>query len=569
MGTFKNIKYKIRSRVSDIHGWHLAGLLSLIFSICMCFGRQLDTTENVDFRNGRMWLFIVGMAVVVTVGVHILWHLLRYFENRINRLRTLKKEKDIIENNTEENAFLRIIRWCRVHSSVTTFLVLLICWLPILLGVYPGFFVYDAQDEVLQVITRQFTTHHPLSHELLLGGILQAFHKLTGSYNLGIFVYTLCQAILCSAGFTYILHFLKKKGANIIFRLVMLLYYAFFPVIDMFVLCSAKDTIFALALSLMLTALYEMSNNREGFFKDIKSLLLFAASSVVMLLFRRNGLYAFLLVALIMLIAYRKYFVKLLLTFAVILACFWGIDHSLTQMTGADTSESREYMTVIIQQLARTYKYSPEMFTDEDGETLYEILDEDTLKLYRAKLSDPVKAGFNDKAFNENPSKYLELWFRIGLKKPFSYINAWLMTSYGYWYPDTVVDVYSGNTVFTYTYEDCSYFGYEVEEPGFRDSKIPAIDEYFRRLSLEVNFEKIPVVNWFFAPGGIFWITCFMFGYLLYRKNNTGRLPYIMLFAVWLTFLLGPTFLPRYVVFFWFALPVTVYIPFIRNKQEQ
>lgn len=47
--------------------------------------------------------------------------------------------------------------------------------------------------------------------------------------------------------------------------------------------------------------------------------------------------------------------------------------------------------------------------------------------------------------------------------------------SYGFWYPDTVIDVYSDNSVFTFTYKDSSYFGYEVEEPGFRDSRIPCL----------------------------------------------------------------------------------------------
>lgn len=40
-----------------------------------------------------------------------------------------------------------------------------------------------------------------------------------------------------------------------------------------------------------------------------------------------------------------------------------------------------------------------------------------------------------------------------------------------------------GNTVFTFTYKDNSYFGYEVEQPGVRESKIPWLDEVYRKLS--------------------------------------------------------------------------------------
>ena len=33
-------------------------------------------------------------------------------------------------------------------------------------------------------------------------------------------------------------------------------------------------------------------------------------------------------------------------------------------------------------------------------------------------------------------------------------------------------------------------------------------------------------------------------------------LPFLPVFLLWLTVLLGPTYLPRYVLFFWYALPL-------------
>ena len=139
-----------------------------------------------------------------------------------------------------------------------------------------------------------------------------------------------------------------------------------------------------------------------------------------------------------------------------------------------------------------------------------------------------------------------------------SYINAWLVNSYGFWYPDTVIDVYSGNTVFTFTYADSSYFGYEVEEPGFRDSKIPWLDEAYRKLALEISQEKIPIYSMLYSPGGIFWGIAFVFAYVLYRKKYDLVIPYLMVLIVWLTVLLGPTYLPRYVLIFWFGMPLFV-----------
>ena len=59
-----------------------------------------------------------------------------------------------------------------------------------------------------------------------------------------------------------------------------------------------------------------------------------------------------------------------------------------------------------------------------------------------------------------------------------------------------------------------------------------------------------------YSPGGIFWGIAFVFAYMLYRKKYHIVVPYLMILIVWLTVILGPTYLPRYVLIFWFAFPV-------------
>lgn len=48
-------------------------------------------------------------------------------------------------------------------------IILFLCWLPVFLAVYPGFFAYDATDELQEVLTGQYVTRHPLLHVLMLG----------------------------------------------------------------------------------------------------------------------------------------------------------------------------------------------------------------------------------------------------------------------------------------------------------------------------------------------------------------------------------------------------------------
>lgn len=49
-------------------------------------------------------------------------------------------------------------------------LILLICWTPAWLSLFPGAFAYDAYSEWEQIKNGMVTAHHPVIHVLLLGG---------------------------------------------------------------------------------------------------------------------------------------------------------------------------------------------------------------------------------------------------------------------------------------------------------------------------------------------------------------------------------------------------------------
>ncbi len=537
---------EMRSESKQISGRSLliAGIFSLLFSTAILFGARLDSVENVDIRDVTLWLQLAAFTVIFTGITLLLWRLAD--ARRGGGLSYVGKKIDKITH---------VFNMTDAQADVAAFLFLLLCWLPVFLAVYPGFFVYDAQDEYIQVATRTFSTHHPLVHVLLLGGVICGVHKLTGSYNLGIACYTAFQMALAAGGFTFLFSYLRKKGVSRVLRLLGLVWLGLFPTVVMFTLCSAKDALFTLALLLLLVCLLEMGTG-ESFFSSRGWRLLFAGSGAAMMLLRNNGFYAFLVMVPILLILKKGRRGQLLVLSACAVAGCFVVNGGLKTALHADDSEYQEILTVPIQQLARTYKYAPEVFSKEDREILYEVLNEEALSLYTPRLSDPVKYRFDNGAFAENKGRYAALWLRIGMKKPLIYLNAWWMTSYGFWYPNTVINVYGGNTVFTFTYQDNSYFGYEVELPGVRESRIPWLDEVYRKLSLEVWKEKIPVVSWLFSPGAMFWLYAFLFAWLLRNRRYGIMYPFLPIFLLWLTVLLGPTYLPRYVLFFWYALPL-------------
>lgn len=548
--SLKNIDIKER------RGLRIAGILSFIFTVAMLFGVRLDTEGSVNFKDWKLWISIPILTCFFTIPIRRIWGIMENIAEKKDGHAQCIKLPNIPE---------KIIK----YESLITYLFLIACWIPVFLAVYPGFFVYDAQAEYVQVAAREFSTHHPLVHVLMLGGIICAVHKFTGSYNLGIACYMIVQMLTVAGVFVYLINWLKRKKASGIIRFGAVIYFALFPVIVMFAMCSTKDTIFTTALLLLLICMTEMCMHPERFFNSKLQMTLFIFSALTTSLFRKNAAYAFAVMTLVLLIYYKKYLKKMIIITAVIFAAFFVIDKAVIAALNAEKAGNQEMLTVPVQQLARAYKLNKEAFDEEDINALHEILPEEALELYTPKSSDPVKYHFQNDAYEADKFKYIKLWAKIGAKKPFTYINAWLINSYGFWYPDTVIDVYTGCIKFTFVYQDSSYFEYETEQPGVRESRIPWLDEVYRQLSLEIAKEKIPIISMLFSPGFLFWCYAFAFGYAVYRKRYHILIPYIMVFLVWLTMLLGPTYLVRYVLILWFALPLFISVTFEEKRFEK
>ncbi len=510
-------------------------LLSFAFLLCMAWGRMLDDKGYLDMRDIRGW---AAPVLTAPYAAMLLYKIYADME-AVLCVRRAQTALDAAPASRTELA--------------RYFIFLTVCWGIVLLGVFPGFFVYDAADELLEVITRQFTTHHPLLHVLYLGGVVQAGYKLFGDYNAGILLFSLLQTALFACGIVYMAARMHILGFGRQFCRIVIAFMGLFPVIPMCVLCSAKDSIFALVVLLWVLESYEVFR-----FPGKRIGARWILWSVLLCLLRHNALYALLVTGGVLAFISKERRKGVLVSLLVGVAAAEFVSFGLAGAFGAQASGHQELLTVPIQQLARTWQLAPETFSDAEKQKLYEYLPAPYLARYRDKLSDGVKIGFVNEAYEAAPAGFWRLWFTGLTRAPASYLDAWLLTSYGYWYPDTVIDVYAGNTVYTYTYGENAYFGYETEQPGARASLIPAIGNFYRRLSLEIYKEKLPVISLLFSPGFMLWGMLFCLGYLVKTRGFQGILPYMILVFMVATLLLGPTFLPRYVFFLWFCIPFMI-----------
>lgn len=507
---------------------------SVVLSVALHMGTQLELHENVDFTSIKLYVGSLCLALFLAPIINGLWN--AFFEHNLTKK---KDEKP-----------LRLI---------SVWFVIFALWIPTFLALYPGAFVYDATDEYIEVISRGFSMHHPLIHVLLLGGMVHLGEYLGLGANIGIAVYTLLQMLIFSWTLAYVIVKLQSFGVGKRVLLGIIVVLGVFPIFPMYAVCSAKDTLFTSAFILITVLLIQFVREDKSFFD--KRTILFVVASVAMMLLRNNGAYAYIVAipftALCLLSGIdKKSWAKLAILMLLSVVLYKGSEYCLKLATHASDSEHQEMLTVPIQQLARVYKYSPESFDAEDRASLYNILPENYLITYTPRCSDVLKSGFDNIQYAKHKGRYIKLWFKIGMKKPLIYLNAWLVNCYGYWYPDAINNVYGGNQMYTFQYRDSSYFGFETEPPGVRHSLFPLLEKLYRNISLEIFQQKVPVISMLFAPGFVFWLFAWVFVGLMRQKLWGYLIAYVPILLLIGTVLLGPTVLVRYALILWCVLPI-------------
>ena len=565
-------------------------IFGILFSAAIVTGYQLETYDHLTLSSISGILVFIGLSLIVGTLVPFGWKYLdRIYDKRSGITSKQKIDNgsitDILSDKMPDKESQRAGSKSKISAFfsyfdmvsdkkywLTIWGILIVLQIPVMLAEFPGFFCYDAQDELNQVLTRTFSTHHPLVHVLILGGNIALGHKLTGSWNVGICFHLTMQMLFMTGVFAYALTFLRKNIAiksvdeasgNInyrgkkVYRTIAVLFFGLFPTIVMYTLCSTKDGLFSTFLLLLVIELMKLLSDTENFFKLKRHIFLLILSAMMMSLLRHNGFYAYIVFIPFGVFALRKYYKKVLILFIIPVILSVVIESGLTAALNADSSEHQEMITVSIMQLARTWRYTPEDFSEEDKEVLLSFLSERALGTYEIRAADYMKSFFDNAEYDENSGAYWKLWAKMMVSHPMTYINAWFLTCYPYWYPFAVINPYRGHQMPHFTYEDSSYFEYEVEPPGERHTlAFGFIDKLYYKMSLTPFQQKTPIVSLLFSMGFYFWVWMYFAFYTITKRKLMVCLPLMPVFLTWLTLMLGPVALIRYMLILWYITPL-------------
>ena len=519
----------------DIRFLSISLVLGILFSIFWVWGAQLQKDGAVVFGNPMTYVHtLVGcIPFALLAGL-----VLKGFE-KVGYV-PCKQQK-----------------WRPVLYFGLSVCILLAVWLPQLLGVYPGFFCYDANQQWDMYQTGTITAHHPPLHTLLLGMVMDPVYRLTGAFNKAVAAYSLVQMIVCALCFAYALTWMGRKRLPMVFRILALCWFALFPTNVILVFSVTKDTLFGALFTVFITMLIEVLEEPEKklgqwYFVGSWIVVTFLAATM-----RNNAVYVMVLFVPVLLWVLRRHWKRVLVYVAGLVLMFGLYKGPFYGAFVTEGISDREFLSVPTQQMMRVYFTEGDKLSAEEKDIIHSLYGDFAFQYYHPKISDAVKTHFKADVFLEH---YIPFWADLGLRFPELYVNSFLQNNYGFWYPRaTLTMAYDG------------WEGYLVcrnNYPAQSNSLIPPIGKYlelFEKSSLVTG--KSPTVI-FFAPATFFWIVLLVFAYKFWKKEWVGVLVLVPVILLWLTFLLGPVVLVRYVSFLFNLFPVVLALIFTEKDAE-
>lgn len=389
-----------------------------------------------------------------------------------------------------------------------------------------------------------------------MGGIITWGYRVFGTLSAGVFVYSCFQMCLCALTFAYSLYFIYQKTCRRALVGIGFFFYGFSPTIAMFSMSTTKDVLCSLCALLTSLLVFAMLEEEEAFFQGWRRPAALLVCGILASLFRKNIIYAVIVFAVIcvLLAKERK---KVLFLFAGMIAGFFLASAALEGVLEAEKGGAAEVYSIPLQQIGYLcHTVGEEAFTAEEQAFLEKLADRSTWENYSPFIADNIKNSMHTDFFEEHKAEFLLLWAKKGLQYPGKYIRAFGNLTYQAWYPGTVV-----------SQEEIYYFDFVgINFPLEKTSYFPALTEFYRKISLEFFYQRVPVVRLLFSTGFMLWVLLLALLRGVYEKQKMTVGMTLFAACICLTCLAGPVSLVRYYLILFYGFPVYLAILFYQKK---
>jgi len=312
---------------------------------------------------------------------------------------------------------------------------------------YPGNMTEDTFTQISEMVSGDFSNFNTFWHTMIFRGIMTIGYTLFSDLSAAAAFFCTLQALMLCGAFTHCLMTMYHYGIPKPFVFGAFLIYAFVPYNIALSITIWKDVLFAAGCLLLISSWLRVL---KSFGNQLWNYFVFTLGSLLFILSRTIGWMIYLVTFLLVIFVCRKNR-KFLILMASLALCGWALLNPVLTAMQIPGSDSVESLSIPIQQVSRVIVDGSSL-SDADSELLSHVVDLDEVpSLYISWLSDPMKEEIRSKDlsyFESHLSDYVNLWIRLGLKHPASYLKAWIDQTKGYWnagydyflYAETITD---------------------------------------------------------------------------------------------------------------------------------
>ena len=482
--------------LNRFHNWHRFSASAFFVALLLVFwgitGYCIDTTAGERFfisnSRGVVYRFLLYLALTV-----VAYTLIVTFYGRLDAAR---------RKSCEASAP------CRLYAVVAFFTILL-CWMPFLIGNYPGSVAYDSLSQLKQFdgVTK-LDASNPVLVTVIFGSLFRVGRAL-GNDNTGVFLIVAFQTGLCAFAMAQMCKYIYQSTSSKKLYGLAVGFYALVPIWGGASQTVLKDVVhlgfFLLFLQYMARIVFAPDSFPCNIKGCIAKLIIFACLTGL----SRKAAEAIVILSMVAVYLYLRKQApdrKALLGKSVLCVCgvFLAFNIFISCAPDVQSPAEKENYSLPFQQIARYCKQYGDEMSEEEIAIVDQVLDfEVIITEYDPSSSDPVKATFHSTA-----SEMHEFWkqyVRLGFKHPDVYLKHILNGVYKYFYPFS-----SGNCAYrhyialdkTNVSGEPYYDAYYVNETAMN-----SLASYF------AQWENELLLNLLIGPGLYMWLFILCFGY--------------------------------------------------------
>lgn len=550
-------------------------VLSVMISFCILVGKSFVKYSNFWMFTASAVQLVKCLAVLIAYSIFI--------SVLVSYIRHFIRGKNFFETETKTSGILYLL--FEKHPFLTPYLLIMAVWLPFVIIFYPGFLMGDMVAQILMSfnlenhfghqVTRPnpeiwVTNQHPVLHTAIVGICMRIGYLFTDSDNFGYFLYTFLQTNILAATFAYALSFLTKLKTAYFVRVSILAFYVIHPIFFTYAILGTKDTYFTCLVMIWLITVSKMVYDRKGEGISKKDLIIYFASLIGCVLFRKNAYYMLLVSIPFLFVVIKRMRKVMLVSLIVVIAVQTLYIDVFLKVTEIADGSAKDMFSIPFMQTARYIRDHEEDITAEEKAAIEGVLDYDHIKeKYFPLKSDSVKYTYKNERTDEEFQAYVKAWFEMFLKHPICYVEATVENTYGYY-------CFLEEPVKNWHYSQITSNRQRQREQLTKHFDIHFLEETrLLRAAITVGhrlFVNLPIIRNVMQSALYFWITIFVAFEYLKKKRFRELGLYLPLLLLLGTCILSPvngSIYFRYVVPIAFPLPVLLAISLRYKKIEE